>query len=105
MKRLLAIVLPGMVALTLVLSPTVLAGRDFDQDEARRLMLSGQIRPLSELILQHPGRLGGHLLDVELEERNGRFVYEIEVLDQDGVVREFDLDASSGAVIKEEIEE
>jgi uncharacterized membrane protein YkoI len=105
MKGLFATLLPYMMGLTIVLSPVALAGRDLDQNEARRLMLSGQIRPLSELILLHPERLSGHLLDVELEEEDGRLVYEIEVLDKDGVVREFYLDASSGAVIKEEIED
>ncbi|MET3998340.1 PepSY domain-containing protein [Marinobacterium sp. MBR-109] len=105
MKSLLAILLSGFMALTMVLSPAALASRDVDQDEARRLMLSGQIRPLSELMLLHPERLSGHLLDVELEEEDGRLVYEIEVLGKDGVVREFYLDASSGAVIKEEIED
>jgi uncharacterized membrane protein YkoI len=105
MKGLFAILLPYMMGLTIVLSPVALAGRDLDQNEARRLMLSGQIRPLSELMLLHPERLSGHLLDVELEEEDGRLVYEIEVLDKDGVVREFYLDASSGAVIKEEIED
>lgn len=105
MKGLFATLLPYMMGLTIVLSPVALAGRDLDQNEARRLMLSGQIRPLSELMLLHPERLNGHLLDVELEEEDGRLVYEIEVLGKDGVVREFYLDASSGAVIKEEIED
>jgi uncharacterized membrane protein YkoI len=105
MKGLFAILLPYMMALTMVLSPVALAGRDLDQDEARRLMLSGQIRPLSELMLLHPQRLNGHLLDVELEEKKGRLIYEIEMLGRDGVVREFYLDASSGAILKEEIED
>jgi uncharacterized membrane protein YkoI len=86
------------------LSSAVMAD-DISQEEARRLMLSGEIRPLAELMQLHPRRLSGHLLDVELEEEKGRLVYEIEVLGQDGVVREFYLDASSGAILKEEIED
>jgi uncharacterized membrane protein YkoI len=97
-------VMVGVSTLMLTSPPLVLAD-DIGQDEARRLMLAGKIRPLSELMQLHPRRLSGHLLDVELEEEKGRLVYEIEVLGQDGVVREFYLDASSGAILKEEIED
>ncbi|MBV0933466.1 PepSY domain-containing protein [Marinobacterium weihaiense] len=105
----------GGIALLLVLVALALAvpllaeqaeaGRDLDQDEARQLMLDGRIRPLSELMARHPVRLEGHLLDVELELEDGLLVYEIEVLGADGVVREFYLDAATGQVVKEEIED
>lgn len=93
------------VSTLMLISPSLVLADDIGQDEARRLMLAGKIRPLSELMQLHPRRLSGHLLDVELEEEKGRLVYEIEVLGQDGVVREFYLDASSGAILKEEIED
>jgi uncharacterized membrane protein YkoI len=93
------------VSTLMLTSPSLVLADDIGQDEARRLMLAGKIRPLSELMQLHPRRLSGHLLDVELEEEKGRLVYEIEVLGQDGVVREFYLDASSGAILKEEIED
>lgn len=105
MTRLSASLLAGLMALLSLVSSVAMASRDIDQDEARRLMLAGKIRPLSELMQLHPRRLSGHLLDVELEEEKGRLVYEIEVLGQDGVVREFYLDAATGAVVKEEIED
>lgn len=105
MGRLSFLMMAGWLVLLPLVSPAAMASRDIDQDEARRLMLAGKIRPLSELMQLHPRRLSGHLLDVELEEEKGRLVYEIEVLGQDGVVREFYLDAATGAVVKEEIED
>lgn len=81
------------------------ADQDLDQDEARQLLQEGRIRPLAELMAQHPQRLAGRLLDVELEYDDRVLVYEIEVLGADGVVREFDLDAATGTVLDEEVDD
>lgn len=81
------------------------ASRDLDQDEVLELVRKGQIRPLTELIALNPERFKGHLLDVEVEYDDDVLIYEIEILGEDGVVREFELDPVSGAVLKEEIED
>jgi len=93
--------------LVLLNAEPVCADDDIDQDEARRLLQAGKIQPLSALLERHAHRLSGHLLDVELEyDDDDRIpVYEIEVLGEDGVVREFDLDAATGAILKEEVED
>ncbi len=97
----------GVVALvcTGLLSSLASAGSDVDQDKVLELVRDGKIRPLAELMAQNPGRFNGHLLDVELEYERDVLVYEIEVLGQDGVVREFYLDPVTGEVLKEEIED
>ena len=41
-------------------------------------------------------------MEHELEEDDGRYEYEVELLTQEGVVREIKLDASSGALLKDE---
>ncbi|ODC04355.1 hypothetical protein BFW38_13245 [Terasakiispira papahanaumokuakeensis] len=81
------------------------AGDDLDQSEARALVAAGKIMPLNDLLNLYPRRLRGQLLDLELEREDGRVVYELEVLDHDGIVREIQLDAETGALISEEIEE
>lgn len=42
----------------------------------------------------------GEVLKVELEREDGRFVYEVKVLAQDGYVREVELDARDGSLIE-----
>ncbi|GAA0785077.1 PepSY domain-containing protein [Marinobacterium sediminicola] len=86
-------------------SATSFASRHLDQDEVLELVREGKIRPLSELMALNPERFRGHLLDVEIEYEDGVLIYEIELLDSSGVVREFELDPLTGDVLKEEIED
>lgn len=98
-------IFPGLLAVAILLSPPAFADRKVEQDDVPALVKEGKVRPLSELLALHPDRLEGHLLDAELEYEDDVLVYEIEVLGQDGVVREFYLDAATGTVLKEEIED
>ena len=83
------------LAAGLLVSGPVSAGRD--PEEIRRLRGAGQILSLETIIAnhsrQHPG---GQLLEAELESQRGRYVYELKMLGDDGVVREFEYDARSG---------
>ncbi|HAJ85392.1 PepSY domain-containing protein [Pseudomonas stutzeri] len=96
---------PLLVTLPLVLllaaAPAV--SRDLDQDEALRLRREGLIMPLEALLQRalerHPG---ASLLEAELEEEDGRYVYEIELLTTQGVARELEFDARDGRLIKDE---
>ncbi len=79
------------------------SARDLDQDEALRLREKGIIQPLEMLLQNALGRHpGARLLEAELEEEDDVLVYEIELLTSDGVVREIELDASSGKILKDE---
>ncbi|MFR0672160.1 PepSY domain-containing protein [Enterobacterales bacterium AW_CKDN230030176-1A_HGKHYDSX7] len=77
--------------------------RDLDQDEALELRREGVILPLEKLLeaalARHPG---SRLLEAELEQEHGRYEYEVEMLTPEGVVREIKLDASTGALLKDE---
>jgi len=70
---------------------------DLDHDQVRQLRGAGQILSLETIIAnhrrQHPG---GQLLEAELEFEQDRYVYELKMLGDDGVVREFEYDARSG---------
>jgi uncharacterized membrane protein YkoI len=72
-----------------------------DYEHARQLRLQGRILPL-ELILKRVEALyPGRVLEVEIEERGGNYVYEIEMLDAGGSVRTMKLDAASGALLQD----
>jgi len=106
MKRILVVsVGAALMALYVALPAVVQADQDLNQKQARALLREGKIRPLEALMALHPQRLAGRLLDVELERDDGVLVYEIEVLGRDGVVREFDLDAATGEVLDEEVDD
>ncbi|WP_422422938.1 PepSY domain-containing protein [Pseudomonas sp. GZD-222] len=79
------------------------SARDLDQDEALQLRQQGIILPLEQLLNDALGRYpGAKLLEAELEHKHGRYEYEVELLTLEGVVREIKLDASNGALLKDE---
>ena len=89
---LLAGLLAGPVALADSLSP----------DRVRALVERGEILPLEEILeTQQTGR-GGRIIEIELEQERGAYVYEIKVLRPDGRYRELKIDARTGEVARRE---
>jgi uncharacterized membrane protein YkoI len=87
----------------LVLACVAVQARDLDQDEALSLRQNGVILPLEQLVdealRRHPG---ARLLEAELEEKHGVYVYEFELLTTEGVVRELKFDARDSRLLKDE---
>lgn len=84
------------------MSPPVLASDDHER--ARKLMEQGDILPL-ETILQNLPPDAGRVLEVGLEREHSQFVYEIEVLNTDGQVKEFIFNAMDGKLLGVESED
>ena len=85
-----------LLAVFMILSPLHVAMADDDYIEARRLLDSGEILPL-EVILKNVKQIfPGKVLEVELEKEDHQIVYEIEILGDDGVIKEIDIDAKTG---------
>lgn len=79
--------------------------RDLDQDEALKLRKEGVIRPLESLLQRVNERYpNARLLEAELEEEDGQYRYEIEILVGDGV-RELEIGAMDGAIMKDEVDD
>ena len=90
-----------MAQVLLAFCSAVLA-RDLDQDEALRLRQQGVILPLEQLLQQALGRYpGAKLLEAELEEKHDVYIYEVELLTPEGVVRELDIEATTGRLLKD----
>ncbi|WP_339528282.1 PepSY domain-containing protein [Pseudomonas mucidolens] len=91
------------LALVLLAFCSMVAARDLNQDEALALRQQGVILALEQLLQQamsrHPG---SRLLEAELETKHGRYEYEVELVTTEGVVREIKLDATTGALLKDE---
>lgn len=89
--------------LCLVLICVCAQARDLDQDEALSLRQQGTILPLEQLMDMALARYpGSRLLEAELEEKHGVYVYEFEVLTTEGVVRELKYDARDSRLLKDE---
>lgn len=56
-----------------------------------------ELRAAVALAMRH---VAGEVLKVELEREDGRFVYEVKVLAQNGRVQEVELDAQDGSLIE-----
>lgn len=92
----------GRLALALMVFCSVVMARDLDQDEALRLRQQGVILPLEKLLQQAMDRYpGAKLLEAELEEKHDVYIYEVELLTTEGVVRELDIDATTGKLLKD----
>lgn len=70
-----------------------------DHLRAQTLSHSGKIVPLESIIAPLLAEQPGRLLEVELEEKDDRLVYEIELLHPDGAVWEYIYDPYSGTLL------
>lgn len=73
---------------------------DTDHERAKSLVESGTILPLETILTGarrvHPGQV----LESELEHRKGGYIYELEILDNRGVVWKLHYDAKTGVLLK-----
>ncbi len=71
-----------------------------DHEQARKAVQAGQVLPLPTVLerLQriHPGQV----LDLQLEREDGRWIYEIKLLQSDGQLLKVELDAATAQVLK-----
>lgn len=71
-------------------------------DDARRALESGLVRPLEDILAEMRKSFPGEVIEIEFEQDNGRYIYEIEMIRPDGRVIEVTMDAKTMAVIKVE---
>jgi uncharacterized membrane protein YkoI len=73
-----------------------------EQDEARRAVQGGVIRPLSEILARLPPGVAGEIVRVKLKQRDGKWMYELRRADPQGRLSEIIVDAATGAAMSEE---
>ena len=71
-----------------------------DHDRARQALEAGEILPLAKVLEMVNADTPGSVLEVELDRRHDRWVYEIKLLRQGGSVVKLWVDASDGTVIE-----
>lgn len=89
--------------LVLALSGAAVGGdRDHDHDRARAALRAGEVVPLRDVLSVVEREFRGEMVEVELDERRGRLVYEVKLLTPDGSIIELYYDARTKALLKAE---
>ncbi len=83
----------------MMLSHSQVAMADDDYIEAKRLYDSGEILSLEIILKNVRQQFPGKVLEVELEKEDGQIVYEIEILNDNGVITEIYVDAKTGKLL------
>ena len=98
MKTLTALFTASIIAMTASLAHA----RDLGPDEALRLRDAGTIMSFEKLnataLAKHPGAT---ITETELEEEYGKYIYQIELRDQQGIEWDLELDAVTGQLLKD----
>ena len=98
----------GIVLLGLLLWLACLPAAGWAEDSqqtARRLQAAGDILPLRQLLDKVRQQVSGHILELELVQRRQGLVYELEIIDDQGVIWDYRLDARSGRILQRKREE
>ena len=96
-RWLLAALLPALLALPV----GSMARSEPDQDRARAALQAGEILPLNTILTRLAQTQPGQVLEVELERKDGRWLYEIKLLRPGGGLLKLELDARSGEVLRQ----
>lgn len=93
---------PVFVALlTLVGAAAALCDDDGDDHNlAHRLVAEGKIRELSAIMEEVAVQVPGKMLEVEFENDDGVYKYELKILRPEGKVQEVEVDATTGVILK-----
>lgn len=98
----LAAALAAAIGATTLLPSPAAAGDDSRIGEIRRLREEGKVLPMEEILARSRQAQPGQVVEVELDDEDGRYVYEVKIIDDADRVHKLELDAASGEVRKRE---
>lgn len=90
-----------MLAAALLAAMPAAVARDHDEherDAIHRAVEAGEIKSLAEILAAVRGKLPGEVAGVEIEREDGRWRYELRVVDDKGRLYEVYIDARSGEI-------
>jgi uncharacterized membrane protein YkoI len=73
---------------------------DDDHDTVRKLRDAGDVLSLETILERIKPTVSGKLLEVEVESEHGSHIYELEILDENGLVWELKVDAKTAQILK-----
>lgn len=99
MRRLVPIAQPALLMLLAALAGPALGDDRRDHEMAREALAAGQILPLRTVLERIRKDYPGEALEVELEEKSGRWIYKVKMLRPDGGVSKLRLDARDASLL------
>ncbi|GAB3192449.1 PepSY domain-containing protein [Hydrogenophaga aquatica] len=87
-----------LAATGLVCAPAQASG---DHDRARAALAAGEVLPLSAILEKVGRQYPGNVLEVELEREQGRWVYELKLLQPNGGLLKLEVNARDGTVLRQ----
>lgn len=85
--------------LAFCLSPGAALAGD-DHERALEALREGRILPVEAILDAARKDFGGDVLDIELEDEDEGFVYEIKLIADDGRIMKLDYDAATGQLLR-----
>lgn len=79
----------------------VFASDNKDHDRARQALESGEILALRTILEKIEPAYAGQILEVELERKDDRWIYEVKMLQKDGLVIKLKVNAQDASVLSE----
>lgn len=95
----LAVAAWALWASALAVPPAAASGND-DHDRARQAVQAGQVLPLPAVLERLQREVPGRVLEVELEQERGSWIYEIKLLTPAGQLTKVKLDARTAEVLR-----
>ncbi|SDM39035.1 Peptidase propeptide and YPEB domain-containing protein [Oryzisolibacter propanilivorax] len=91
---------PLALALVLLGSGAAVRAGERDHELARAALQHGQVLPLRQVLDKVEREYQGQVLKIEFERDDGRYIYEIRLLQPDGRMAKLKVDAVDGRVLK-----
>lgn len=92
--------LPLALAAAVMVSPAVAQTQFDDHERARRMVRSGEIIPLRDVLFEMNKRFQGKMLEVELQNVDGRWLYDIRLLTPTGWIIDLFYDAKTKQLVE-----
>ena len=90
------------VACVFALTHSTQADDEIDSKEVACLQQTGEILPQEQILERASSRQPGEVTEIELKKKDGRYAYEVDVVDDQGVKRELTFDAKTGEFLVSE---
>ena len=101
----LALALTAAMAVPFAFADKGESGHDETHEKLVEARKHGKIMPIELLLKLLKEKLKGEILEIELEDKDGRLYYEIYYLDSEGRRIEINVDAATGEILKDKVED
>jgi len=91
--------LAGLLGLALLAGPGLGMADESDHELARKALQEGKILPLRTVLDRVERDYPGQVIKIEFDHDDGRYVYEIRLLQEGGAIVKLKIDASDGTVL------